>query len=213
VTVTGEPDVHAVADAGTAATESGLAVPEVGELPDGITGSPTYQVGDQVTATFTFSAEQAAATAAATGQALPPTPAGLDGSAVRLVAGPGVAAVFESASGVPGLVVGRAVAPTASSTGVPFDTVRDYLLSLPGLPEDVAAQLRTFTADGGTLPLPVPSDQVTTSSTDVNGAPATVLATRDGALTAVVWVADGNVTVVAGSLDDDEVLAVARGLR
>jgi hypothetical protein len=47
----------------------------------------------------------------------------------------------------------------------------------------------------------------------VGGVPATVLATRDRSFAAVVWVDDGVVTVVAGSLDDDEVLAVARGLR
>ena len=91
--------------------------------------------------------------------------------------------------------------------------MRDYLLSLPGLPDDVAAQLRTFTADGSTLPLPVPADQVTTSPAQVDGVPATVLATRDRTLAAVVWVDDGVVTVVAGSLDADEVLSVARGLR
>jgi hypothetical protein len=40
-----------------------------------------------------------------------------------------------------------------------------------------------------------------------------VLATRDRALAAVVWVDDGVVTAVAGSLDTDEVLSIARGLR
>jgi hypothetical protein len=113
---------------------------------------------------------------------------------------------------VPALVVGRAVAPSAFSSGVPFETVRDYLLSLPGLPEDVAAELRTFTADGSTLPLPVPADEVTTSSVRVGGEPATVLTTRDRTLAAVVWVEDGVVTAVAGALDADEVLAIAREL-
>ena len=211
--VSGEPEVHPVADAAAAAAESGLVVPEVTELPDGITGAPTFSVGDQVTATFTYSAARAAATAAAAGEQLPATSDQLDGSAVQLTAGPGVAQVFSSRTGVPGLVVGRAVAPTASSTGVPFETLRDHLLSLPGLPDDVAAQLATFTADGRTLPLPVPGDRVTSSATDVDGVPATVLETRDGLLAAVVWVSDGAVTVVAGSLDADEVLEVARELR
>jgi hypothetical protein len=128
-------------------------------------------------------------------------------------AGPGVAQVWTSAAGVPGLVVGRAVAPTASSSGVPFEAVRDYLLSLPGMPDAVAAQLRTFAADGSTLPLPVPAERVTTRSDEVDGVPASVLTTRDRSFAAVVWVDDGVVTVVAGSLDDDEVLDVARGLR
>ena len=43
--------------------------------------------------------------------------------------------------------------------------------------------------------------------------PATVLVTRDRTVAAVVWVDDGVVTAVAGSLDDDEVLSVARELR
>ena len=37
--------------------------------------------------------------------------------------------------------------------------------------------------------------------------------TRDRTLAAVVWVEDGEVTVVAGALDTGEVLEVARGLR
>ncbi|MCW2615107.1 MAG: hypothetical protein JWN08_2101, partial [Frankiales bacterium] len=209
----GGPDVHEVPDAATAAAESGLEVPAVADLPRGVSGEPVYQVGGQVSATFTFSADRAARAAADAGEALPPPPPGLDGSSLRLVAGPGVAQVWDSAAGLPALVVGRAVAPTAFSSGVPFDTARDYLLSLPGLPDDVAAQLRTFTADGETLPLPVPVDEVTTSSAQVDGVTATVLVTRDRTLAAVVWVDDGVLTAVAGSLDEDEVLTVARGLR
>ena len=77
----------------------------------------------------------------------------------------------------------------------------------------VAAQLRTFNADGSTLPLPVPRDYLTSSMAEVNGAPATVLASRDKTLAAVLWVADGKVTAVAGVLDAGEVLSEARGLR
>ncbi len=213
VVVTGDDDLRTVPDAATAEAESGLDLPEVDALPSGISGEPEYQVAGEVTATFTFDADRAAQAAAAAGDTLPTPPAGLDGASVRLVAGPGAAQVWQSGSGAPGLVVGRAVAPSAFSSGVPFETIRDYLLSLPGLPDDVAAQLRTFTADGSTLPLPVPSDYVTTSTEDVGGEPATVLATRDRTLAAVVWVEDGEVTVVAGALDTGEVLEVARGLR
>jgi len=213
VRVTGDPDVHEVPDAATAAAQTGLDVPEVTTLPRGVSGEPVHQVGGQASVTFTFSADRAAKAAAEAGTALPPPPPGLDGSSVRLVAGPGSAQVWRSSAGAPALVVGRAVAPTAFSSGVPFATVRDYLLSLPGLPESVAAQLRTFTGDGSTLPLPVPADEATTSSAEVNGVPATVLRTRDRTFAAVVWVDDGTVTVVAGSLDPDEVLAVARELR
>jgi hypothetical protein len=162
---------------------------------------------------FTFSADQAAAVAADSGEPLPPPPPGLDGSRFRLSAGPGLAMVWSEARGVPAMVVARAVAPTADSSGIPFETARDYLLTLPSLPEDVAAQLRRFTGDGTTLPLPVNSDEVTSSQADVGGVRATVLAARDGTMAGVVWVRDGIVNAVAGSLSDDEVLSVARGLR
>jgi hypothetical protein len=213
VELTGDDGLRSVPDAAAAEAASGLDVPEVDALPAGVTGEPVHQVGGEVTAIFTFSAERAARAAAEAGETLPAPPPGLDGSQVRLVAGPGVAQVWSTSTGAPGLVIGRAVAPTAFSSGIPFETVRDYLLSLPGLPEDVASQLRAFTADGSTLPLPVPSDYVTTTTEDVDGERATVLATRDRTLAAVVWVSDGEVTVVAGPLDTDEVLTVARGLR
>ena len=211
--VTDEPVVGSVPGAAVARDRTGLDVPDVAELPSGVSGEPIYQVIGKVSATFTFSAERAAQAAADAGESLPAPPDGLDGSSVRLDAGPAVAQIWTSSSGAPALVVGRAVAPTAFSSGVPFEELRDYLLALPGLPDGLAAQLRTFAADGSTLPLLLPAEEVTTSSTDVDGAPATIVTTRDGALAAVVWVDDGMLTAVAGSLDTDEVLTVARGLR
>jgi hypothetical protein len=210
---TEQPEPEQVADAATARERSGLAVPEVAELPDGVTGEPTYQVADVVSATFTFSAEKAARAAAAAGEALPSPPPGVDGASLRLDAGPGVAAVWSQPTGVPTLVAARVVAPTVYSSGVPFETVRDYLLSLPGLPDGLSDQLRDLSADGATLPLPVPADMVSTSTAQVNGSEATVLSSRNGVFAGVVWVADGIMTGVAGTLAADELLAVARDLR
>jgi hypothetical protein len=211
-----EANVREVTGAAAAEEATGLSVPQVSELPRGVTGEPQFQVGDPVSAVFTFSAEKAAQAAAAAGETLPSPPPGLDGSQFRLVAGPGLAAVWSEARGVPALVVARAVAPTAYSSGIPFETARDYLLSLPGLPEDVASQLRSFSGDGTTLPLPVPAE-LETSSAEVGGVPATVLTSRDGTMAGVIWVDEGPqgsiVTAVAGSLSGDEVLSVARGLR
>jgi hypothetical protein len=211
--VTQEPGTEQVSDAATARERTGLAVPEVAALPEGVTGEPAYQVAGVVGATFTFSAEKAAQAAAAEGEILPPPPAGLDGSRLRLEAGPGVAAVWAQPTGVPTLVVARVVAPKVYSSGVPFETVRDYLLSLPGLPDGLADQLRDLSADGGTLPLPVPADLVTSSTADVGGTEATVLTSRNGLFAGVVWVEDGVMTGVAGSLTADELLSVARDLR
>lgn len=208
-----EADVREVADADAAEEATGLSMPRVRELPRGVMGEPELQVGSKASAVFTFSIEKAALMAAEFDEPFPTPPPGLAGSRFRLAAGPGIAAVWSEARGIPALVVARAVAPTADSSGISFETARDYFLSLPGLPEHVASQLRGFSGDGTTLPLPVPDEEVRTSTADVGGVPATVLTSRDGTIAAVLWVKDGILTAVAGSLSEDEVLEVARGLR
>ena len=210
--VVDEVNISEVASAAAAEQATGLEAARVDDLPQGVTGEPAFQVVSKASGIFTFSAAEARQAAEAAGETLPPPPAGLDGSQFRLEAGPGLATVWSEERGIPALLVARAVAPTAYSSGIPFDTARDYLLSLSGLPEDVASQLRSFSADGSTLPVPVPEDMMTSSSVDVDGVDATLLEARDGTMAAVIWVEDGVVTAVAGSVTDDEVLAMARGL-
>ncbi len=213
VEVEEKAEVRPVADAATAQRTSGLSVPRVAELPRGVTGEPQFFVVNRVSGKFTFEASTAARTAAAAGGTLPPPPPGLDGSEFRLTAGPGLAAIWQEARGVPALLVGRVVAPSAYSSGVSFATARDYLLSIPGLPESVASQLRGFSGNGMTLPLIVKAGKETGFIADVHGVPATVLTTPDGVLSGVIWVEDNVLNAVAGSLSSDEVLSVARGLR
>jgi hypothetical protein len=202
VEVLEEPEVRPVADAAAAQAVTGLRVPRVRSLPRGVTGEPTYRAGGRLRVAFTFDAARSG------GQ----VPRGLDGTRFRLSAGPGLLATWMEERGVPALVVARVVAPTAQSSGVPFSVARDHLLSLPGLAADLAAQLRAFTGDGTTLPLPLPERLVRSERTDVGGVPATVVTSRDGAVAGVVWVDDGVVTAVGGLLDRDDVLAVARAL-
>jgi hypothetical protein len=52
-------------------------------------------------------------------------------------------------------------------------------------------------------------DRLTTTEARVGGSWATVLATRDGALAAVIWLEGEVTTVVAGSFAGDEILAIA----
>jgi hypothetical protein len=212
VEVIEELNVRQVPDAAAAAAATGLSVPQVSTLPRGVRGEPAYQVVDRVSALFTFSVEKAARFVEAAGETLPPPPPGLDGSQFRLVAGPGLVEVWAEGRPVPALVVASMTAPTVYSEGIPFETARDYLLSIPSLPEDIASQLRSFAGDGTTLPLFVAVEELTSYAADVGGVPATVLVSRDGLVAGVVWVDGGVVAAVAGSLSAEEVLSVARGL-
>jgi hypothetical protein len=213
-TVSGDRGWQATAVPGPveAAARSGVALPTVGSLPLGVTGTPRYDVLPVRTVTFTFSAAKAAAAAAGTGKPVPPMPTGMDGARLQLQVGPGAVATWRQRSGLPVLVVARAKAPVLSSTGVSLATLERYLLAQPGIPPSLAAQLRALPADGSTLPIPVPTDVATSRATTVNGVPATLVQLRDQTESGVVWASDGTLTVVAGALSADDVLAVARGL-
>jgi hypothetical protein len=202
-----------VGSAAEAARESGLPVPEVAGLPAGVTGSPQYAVIDRTTGRFTFSAAKAREAARRGGHELPPMPAGVDGSVLEVQVGPGVIQTWSSGAGIPDLAVLRMAAPVASSEGVSLATLRDYLLAQPGLPADAADQLRRIPLDGTVLPIPVPKQYATTRPATVAGVEATEVALRDGSAAAVVWIKDDLLTVVAGSVDVDDVRDVARGLR
>ncbi len=206
--VTREPDVREVPDAAAAAAETGLEVPEVTALPRGISGEPVVPGGRRGDRHVHVLGGPRRAGPAARLPRRPWTGARSVSSPARAWprSGRSDPARRDSSWAAP-------ARPRPFSSGVSFETVRDYLLSLPGMPENVADQLRAFNADGSTLPLPVPADRFTASPESVNGAPATVLAGRDRTMAAVVWVEDGVVTAVAGSLDADEVLSIARGLR
>src|SRR3954447_24804183 len=54
------PHPEKVADADAARQRTGLDVPQVAGLPDGVTGNPAYQTAGVVSGTFTFSADKAA---------------------------------------------------------------------------------------------------------------------------------------------------------
>jgi hypothetical protein len=208
--VESRPRIRDVEDARTARETTGLASPRITNLPAGVTGQPRFLVGDKVLGVFTFDRAKAEK---ALGRPLPEPPAGLEATEFRLTAGPGLAAMWPSNSGAPALMIGRVVAPKGFSNGVPFDTARDYLLSLPGLPASVSGQLKAFTKEGGTLPLIVNANSETSFTTKVGKAPATVLSTEGGALSAVFWVEGGFINAVGGSLSTDEVLRVAREVR
>jgi hypothetical protein len=207
-----EPD--SVPSAAKAASRTGIDLPEITALPHGVTGKPTYQVIDQTTVGFTFSAAKARAAAARTGKALPPMPAGVDGTTLQIRVGPGIMQTWGGGgeAGMPKLAVARMTAPVASTEGVSLPTLRDYLLAQPGIPAEVAAQLKELPDDGSVLPVPVPSHYATTRSTMVDGVRATLVLLKDGSGGGIVWIKDGQLTVVGGLLSADELTGVARDL-
>jgi hypothetical protein len=111
---------------------------------------------------------------------------------------------------VPTLVIAQTRVPTVDSNGATTAQLEDYLLSQPGVPPELAAQVRAIKDPSTTLPIPIPAGLATTESTQINGTPATLIKAVLGA--GVVWVKNGVIYAVGGQLTPDQVLAIATSL-
>jgi hypothetical protein len=223
LTWTTKPAPQLVASAAEAATVSGLHVPAVGTLPSGISSNVTYAAMPAAVGVFTFDAAKAAATAAKAGKTLPKMPAGMDGSKLTVTVGPAVVEIFgnlnaagatdASQLSLPQLVVGESSAPVVTSSGVTTQQLEDYLLSLPGVSPKLAAAIRAVKDPSTTLPIPIPIEYATSKSVTVQGVGGVAVGDNTGLGAGVIWIKNGLVYGVAGSLKQDAILSIANGLK
>lgn len=181
-----------------AADETGLAIRLPAHLPPGVGAVPRFDVAPRMKAVVTFNA----------------TAGGLAGSSVTLDAGPGVVAEYGGTSGtsgadVPTLGVVTVRRPTARSSGATTAQIEAFLLSQPGIPPELAEEIRLLGNLRTTLPVPVPSG-ASIRSIQVAGRPGVLLTDSSKAASAVVWEdGEGLLHAVAGILDPQDVLSVA----
>ena len=189
---------HVTSSLAQAAAEAGFPVALPAHLPAGVGAVQRFMVQPRVTAAVTFN----------------PAAAGLAGSSVTLDAGPAVAAQYAGTNGadVPTLAVATMRRPTARSSGASLSQIEAFLLGQPGIPPQLAEEIRLLGDLRTTLPVPVPSG-ASARSVQVDGWPGILLADSSNAAAAVVW-EDGRglLHVVVGILDQQDVLNVANQL-
>jgi hypothetical protein len=102
--------------------------------------------------------------------------------------------------------------PKAQSTGASLSQIEAFLLGQPGIPPQLAEEIRLLGDLRTTLPVPVPSG-ASARSVQVDGWPGILLADSSNAAAGVVW-EDGRglLRVVVGILDPQDVLNVAKQL-
>ena len=173
---------------------------------------------------FTFHAELARAAAARAGGQLPAMPAGLDGSTLTVSINPAVvisygldvSALYQGGGSLPSsgpaIVVVASRTPTVSSTGVTVEQLENYLLSVPGIPAGVAAELRAIRDPEQTVPIPIPIDLASASAVSINGAQGLLIGDSTELGSVVLWQHNGVVYVVAGTVSATEALGIARSL-
>jgi len=209
------PKLQQLTDAAAAQAQSGLPVLRPASLPKGVSGPVSYGVVSHATGSLTFDAARLQASAARAGVKVNAMPSSIDGSTLVVNGGPALIEVWGLGStaetmNVPTLVIAQTRVPTVDSTGAGTAQLEDYLLSQPGVPPELAAQVKAIKDPSTTLPIPIPKGLATTESTQVNGTPAVLIKAVLGA--GVVWVKNGVIYAVGGQLTPDQVLAIATSL-
>jgi hypothetical protein len=208
-----------------------LETPDPALLPPGVDKTPRVQVMPSSQIRFTFDKAKASAYLKSTGHEVT-VPDKFDGA--TLVVSIPSAALLQYGGGAgssnadgnttgngnntgsnarEALIIGQAGELVIDVEGkVGLDEMRDFLLSLPGLPQPVVNQLRQIKSWNQTLPIPVPVDQINWKSTDFNGHQGLLLNDNSGVGSAAIWYENHHMYGVAGSLRADKLKAIAESL-
>jgi len=143
---------------------------------------------------------------------------GVSGNIARATNGspttsPSMPATVTSCSGAPFMVI-EFPSPVIQATGsASLDELRDFLLSLPGLPPQLVAQLRQIDLSTGTVPVPIPPE-VSAQHVTVQGAAGLLLADNTPIGGAVLWQSHGMVYALGGAVGNaTQLLNAANSLR
>ena len=224
ITWTKQPQLQAATSASDAEALAGMHAPVVSNLPNGISTNVTYGAMTQAEAVFTFSADKARAAAAAQGKPLPTLPAGMEGATLTVTAGPAVGELFgnvqKPASGsdlsqlsLPQLIVVESSRPSVTSTQVSAKQIEDYVLAQPGITPELKAAVQAIGDPSTTLLIPIPVQYATSKDVTVQGVKGVGFGDNTGVGAGVIWIKNGIVYVVAGSLKLDDAIAIANNLK
>jgi hypothetical protein len=221
---TKQPQPQIAASADDAYNISGLPVPKVKTLPTGVSSTVTYAAMGQATAVFTFSKDKAAAAAAQAGKTLPALPAALEGAQLTVTVGPAVAEIYGNITkpasgsditqaGLPQLIVGETTAPVATSSQVTVVQFESSLLSLPGISTELKAAIKAIGDPSTTLPIPIPVQFGTSSTVTIQRTiQGLALGDNTGVGAGVIWIKNGIVYGVVGTVKRDDAVNVANQL-
>ncbi len=225
VTWTKEPQLQATTSAADAAAiAGGMQPPVVAQLPAGVSTTVTYGGMSEAQATFTFSAAKAAAAAAAKGKTLPKLPAEIDGATLTITVGPAVGEIYGEMNkpttgsstdqiNLPQLIIAKSASPKVTSTQVTAQQLEAYILAQPGISDQLTNAIKAIGDPSTTLLIPVPIEYATSTPVNVQGVEGVALGDNTGVGSGVVWVKNGSVYVVAGSIKQSDAIGIANNLK
>ena len=218
-----KPAWRAASDANAAASAAGFAPLTPSTLPANVPSQVSFAVMGQGKATFQFDEAKARDAAARVGATAPPMPAAIAATTLTMTGGPAVMQQYGGArdvqpdsaawGGNPPLLIVQARAPLVTSNGATVDELRDYALAQPGIPADLAAQIRAIGDPVRTLLVPIGVDLQDARAVTVRGTKGYLVGDQTGLGSGVVWLENGYVVGVLGTLTETELLSLVNGLR
>lgn len=193
------------------------------QLPTGVTNDPTFAVVDSSHGTFTFSAAKMHTYLVKNGHSNIQIPANLDGSTFEITTTAGVAIRYGNRTGNLFMVV-ELPSPLIQATGkATLQQLRDFILSLPGLPSQLVTQLKQIDLKSGTVPLLVPPG-IDAKSITVHGTSGLLLSTSKTttvenithfpAGSMALWQMHGIIYALGGAVaDTNQLLTTANSLQ
>lgn len=210
-TTLNEQSVHEVNSLADAARILGRTPASTTQVPGALAGvTPRIGVSDAGTATLTINVAKAQEFASKLGIPLSslPNPQTNPTVTITLHVPAGVVQVYEQ--GDQKLAIGEMESPELDiPASIDTEALREDLLSIPGLPPDVVAQIRAVHDWQHTLIIPVPSG-ATTQQVTVHGVPGLLISGPQGS--AVLWQQNGILHGVVGTFDSNTVLRVAQSV-
>jgi len=103
--------------------------------------------------------------------------------------------------------------PKVSSNGASLQDIKDALLAQPNLSPALRSEIQQFNNPVGNLPIPIPADAATAQPVKLsNNASGTVIGDKTGLGAGVIWIRNGVVYAVAGTITTDQAVAIANSL-
>jgi len=218
-----------VTSAAEASSLAGYSVLVPSSLPKNVPTPARYEYAPGQSASFTFSAQKAEATAAKQGKQIPAMPSNLNGSTLVVTTKPAVMTTYTNGTFDPKsaksvdektlasqnaqiLIIGQMPAPVVTSTGASASEIEQYLLAQPGISPDLAQAIRAIGDPTTTLPIPVPVDRAASHSVQVQGVTGLAVADQTGLGGGIIWEKNGFVYGVAGTYSESDLLSVANSL-
>lgn len=189
-----------------AAKRTGESLADAGGTISGRKLSAVY-VGQAAQASYTFDLAKMRAAVQRSGVKSVTVPAQLDGKTFTLQVPQGVFVRY--GTGKDSVVFAQGNSPTLRiPDGVNMEYIRQDILSIPGLPPDLASQLQQVKDWEHTLIIPLPPGG-SSKDVKVDGAPGVQISDRTGEYNAVLWQRNGRLYAVGGKLSAAQALDAA----